>query len=362
MTAPVVADSRQRRAARSGFVTLRVPGRDLSARFETRALVVTLVLTAVTAVVFAWSLSVGDFPIPFGDVVRTLVGGGTTDSDFIIRTLRLPRGLTGLFVGAGFGLAGAIIQRIARNPLASPDIIGTNAGAAAAALFVIVVLNGTTAQVTGGALAGALGASLSVYLLAYKRGVTGYRFVLVGIGITFMLEAVVSYLLTRGRIEDVHEATAWLNGSLNGRGWDDVRPMGWALLVLGPAALLLARQLRMLELGDDMAKGLGLRVERARGALLLVAVVLAAVATASGGPIRFAALVAPQIARRLVGERSVALVPSAVCGALLVTASDLVGRRLFAPTELPVGVVTAVVGAPFLLWLLARANRIGSAG
>jgi iron complex transport system permease protein len=361
VTAPTIAPAAAR-PARAGYVTLRVPGRDVSARLQVRAVVVTIVLLALTAVTFAWSLAVGDFPVPLGDVVATLLGSGTTDSDFIIRTLRLPRGLTGLVVGAGFGLSGALLQRIARNPLASPDVIGVNSGAAAAALVVIIVWNGTSSQVTAFALGGAITAALAIYLLAYKRGVTGYRFVLVGIGMSFMLDAIVSYLLTRGRIEDVQEANAWLNGSLNGRGWDDVRPMAWTLLVLGSAALVLARHLRMLELGDDMARGLGVRVERTRAALLLVAVVLAAVATASAGPVRFVALVSPQIARRLVGERSAGLVPSAVCGALLLTASDLVGRRLFAPTELPVGVITAVLGAPFLLWLLARANRIGSAG
>jgi iron-siderophore transport system permease protein len=346
------APGRRAAAARTGFVALRIPGRDVSARIEPRSMVVTVVLLALTAGVFAWSLSVGDFPIPVGDVVRTLVGAGTSDSDFIIRTLRLPRGLTGLLVGAAFGLSGAILQRIARNPLASPDVIGVNSGAAAAAVLVIVAWNGTSSQVTAGALAGALIASLAVYLLAYKRGVTGYRLVLVGIGLSAMLDSLVSYLLTRGRIEDVRQASVWLTGSLDGRGWDDVRPIAWTLAVLGPLALMLARQLRLLELGD----------ETARAALLLVAVGLAAVATASGGPIRFVALVAPQIARRLTGERSLGLLPSAACGALLLTASDLVGRRIFAPTELPVGVVTAVVGAPFLLWLLARANRIGSGG
>jgi iron complex transport system permease protein len=353
---------RRAAASRTGFVALRVPGRDISARVEPRSMVVTVVLLALTAVVFAWSLSVGDFPIPVGDVVRTLLGAGTTDSDFIIRTLRLPRGLTGLLVGAAFGLSGAILQRIARNPLASPDIIGVNSGATAAAVLVIVAWNGTSSQVTAGALGGALIASLAVYLLAYKRGVTGYRLVLVGIGLSAVLESVVSYLLTKGKIEDVQQATVWLTGSLDGRGWDDVRPIAWTLAVLGPLALVLARQLRLLELGDDTARGLGVRVETARGALLLVAVGLAAVAVASGGPIRFVALVSPQIARRLIGERSLGLLPSAACGALLLTASDLVGRRVFAPTELPVGVITAVLGAPFLLWLLARANRIGSGG
>jgi iron complex transport system permease protein len=201
-----------------------------------------------------------------------------------------------------------------------------------------------------------------IYLIAYKRGVTGYRLVLVGIGITAVLSSITSYLLTRAEIFDAQRATVWLTGSLNGRGWEHVRPVSVALLVLVPVALALARHLRMLELGDDAAKGLGTRVEWSRGALVLVATALAALATASAGPIGFVALVAPQIARRLVGGRSLGLLPAAASGALLLVASDLVGRRVFAPTELPVGIITAILGAPYLLFLLARANRVGAGG
>jgi len=231
---------------------------------------------------------------------------------------------------------------------------GINAGAAAAAVFTIVVLDGTSPRVTVGALAGALAAALAIYGLAHRRGVTGQRLVLVlvGIGITAMLGSVTSHLLTRAEVFDAHRATVRLTGSLNARGWEHVRPLGLALGMLVTAALGLGRRLR----------GLVARVEGARGALLLTAVGLAATATAAAGPVGFVALVAPQIARRLVGGRSLALVPAAACGALLVVGADLAGRRLFAPTELTVGIFTAVLGAPYLLHLLARANRIGTGG
>jgi iron complex transport system permease protein len=354
------APSRER--SHDGLVVLRSRRLGASTRVHARSVVVTLVVAAVCFGVFCWSLAVGDFPIPIGDVLASLVGQGSTDGDFIIRRLRLPRGLTAILVGAAFGLSGAIFQRIARNPLASPDIIGINAGAAASAVFVIVVWKGTSLQVTFGALAGSTLTALAIYLLAYRRGVTGYRLVLVGIGITAMLGSVTSFLLTRAEIYDAQRAVVWLTGSLNGRGWDHVRPVGLVLLVLIPATIALARHLRMLELGDDTARGLGSPVESSRGALLLCGVALAAVSTASAGPIAFVALVAPQIARRLTGGRTLALLPSAACGALLLVASDLVARRLFAPTEMPVGVFTAILGAPYLLYLLARANRIGSGG
>jgi iron complex transport system permease protein len=333
-----------------------------STRVHARAVLVTVTLLVVAFAVFAWSLAVGDFPIPIGEVLVTLAGGGSDDSAFIVRTLRLPRGLTALLVGAAFGLSGAVFQRLARNPLASPDIIGINAGAAVAAVFVIVVLDGSSTQVTGAALVGAVVTALAVYLFAYKQGVTGYRLVLVGIGVTAVLTSVTSYLLTRAEIFDARRATVWLTGSLNGRGWEHVRPVAIALLVLVPVTLALARQLRMLELGDDAATALGARVEHARAALLLSATGLAAVATASAGPVGFVALVSPQIARRLVGGRSLGLLPATACGALLLAASDLVGRRIVAPTELPVGIITAILGAPYLLFLLARADRIGAGG
>lgn len=358
MTMPVSL----RRGGRSGSVVVRVQKRGWSTRVHARSVIVTLVLVAVALAMFAWSLALGDFPIPIGDVLATLAGGGSEDSGFIVGTLRLPRAAAAVLVGAGFGLSGAIFQRLARNPLASPDIIGVTAGAAASAVFMIVVVGANSMQITLGALAGATITSLGIYLLAYKRGVSGYRLVLVGIGITAVLTSITQYLLTRAEIFEARRAVVWLTGSLNGRGWEHVRPMALALAVLVPVALGLARHLRVLELGDETARGLGARVEGIRAALLLTGVALAAVGTAAAGPIGFVALVSPQIARRLVGERSLALMPAAACGAVVVVTADLVGRRVFAPTELPVGVITAVVGAPYLLYLLARANKIGSGG
>ncbi len=351
-----------RRTRRAGLVVIRAPKLGWSTRVHTQSVTVTLALCGAVFVVFAWSLAVGDFSIPIGEVLATLAGEGSKESAFIVRTLRLPRALTAVLVGAAFGLAGALFQRLARNPLASPDIIGVTAGAAAAAVFMIVVVGATGLHVTFGAVAGATVTSFGVYLLAYKRGVSGYRLVLVGIGTAAVLTSITQYLLTRAQIYEAQRAIVWLTGSLNGRGWDHVRPMAFALAVLAPITLGLAPQLRVLELGDDTARGLGARVEGIRATLLLAGVVLAAVGTAAAGPIGFVALIAPQIARRLVGERSLALVPAAACGALLVVTGDLVGRRVFAPTELPVGVITAIVGAPYLLYLLARANKVGSGG
>lgn len=339
----------------------RRPVRHGRATGRGRAVVVSVVLSGASLLCFCLSISVGDFPIPLGDVVAAVLGFGDPDSDFIIRTLRLPRALTAVLVGGAFGFSGAIFQSLARNPLASPDIIGITAGAAAAAVFAIVVLGAGSTVVSVGSLAGALLTAAAIYLLAYKRGVSSYRLVLVGIGVGAVLGSITSYLLTRAEIYAAQRAAVWLTGSLNGRGWEHVRPVGLAMVVLFPVVLVLARPLRALQLGDDTAKGLGVSVENSRAALIVVAVALAAVATASAGPVAFVAFVAAPIARRLV-RAPLTLVPAALTGALLVLASDLAARLAFAPTELPVGVVTGIVGAPYLLWLLARANKIGQAG
>lgn len=344
-----------------GFDEATAATRSARAVGRTRSIFVSLGLCIAIVIVFCVSVSVGDFPIPLSDVVPAILGFGDPDSDFIVRTLRLPRALTAVLVGAAFGLSGAVFQSLARNPLASPDIIGVTAGASAAAVFVIVFVGGSHVVVAMAAFIGALATAALVYLLAFKRGMSPYRLVLVGIGIGAVLSAITSYLLTRAEIYDAQRATVWLTGSLNGRGWEHVRPVAVSLAVLVPVLLWLARPLRIMQLGDDAARGLGVPVERTRMGLVVVGVALAAVATASAGPVAFVAFVAAPIARRLT-RSPLTIIPAALTGALLVVASDLVGRRIFAPTELPVGVITGLVGAPYLLWLLARSNRIGRGG
>ncbi|MGQ0842626.1 MAG: FecCD family ABC transporter permease [Sporichthyaceae bacterium] len=326
-----------------------------------RGLLVGAVLAAVGFVAFCISIGVGDYSIPLADVVRTLFGGGDRSQRFIVVDLRLPRALTAVLVGAAFGVSGAIFQSLARNPLASPDFIGIAFGASAAAVFTIVVLHRDGPLVSINAFFGALASAMVVYFLAYRDGLSPYRLVLVGIGVSYVLVSLVQYLLTRAELYEASRAYVWLAGSLNGRGWEHVRPVGVALVVLLPAAIVLTRTLRILQLGDDSARGLGVSVERSRLLLILVAVALVAVGTAAAGPVAFVALVAAPIARRLVNA-PLTIVPAALVGSVLVLIADLVGRRALAPTELPVGVVTGLIGAPYLLYLLARANRVGSGG
>ncbi|WP_007024024.1 FecCD family ABC transporter permease [Saccharomonospora iraqiensis] len=348
-------------AAGSG-VLLRTRGDAVVFRFDRRSTVLTVLTWSAAVTLATLSLTLGRFDVAATDVLRILGGGGSLVEYDVVVGNRLPRAVTGLGVGAAFALSGAILQRIASNPLVSPDVIGVNTGAAVGALVVLTVLGGTGAATVFGALTGALLTAVAIFAISVKRGLTGYRLVLVGIGTAAMLSSAVSYLLTQADYRRLLSAAAWLSGSLANRDGTHVTTIGLALASAVPVLMVLARKLRLLELGDDLATVLSGRAGRSRVALVVLAVLLAASATAAAGPIAFVALVAPQIARRLLPGRGALTGPSAAVGALLVVASDLVGRLLFAPTELPVGVVTGVLGAPVLLYLLARANRIGHTG
>lgn len=336
-------------------------GAGVSLRLDMRTAAVTVAASALATVLAVIAMGVGDFPISPREVIATLLGEGTARQEFIVIELRMPRVLLALLVGAAFALSGAIFQSLARNPLVAPDIIGVNAGAAAVAVG-IIILGLPTAALAPGAFAGALGAALLVYVLAHRRGLSTMRLVLVGIAVNALLTAVISFLLTRGEINDVQRATVWLIGSLYAADWADVRVLTVVVLVLGPAAVALGRRLEVLQLGDDLARGLGAPVQGTRMCLVVVGVGLAAVGVAVAGPIGFVAFIAPHIARRLARSTATGtLVAAMAVGALLLLASDVVAQRLFAPTALPVGVVTAMLGAPYFLYLLRRAGRSGAA-
>ncbi|MEM8707622.1 MAG: iron chelate uptake ABC transporter family permease subunit [Actinomycetota bacterium] len=329
-------------------------------RLDPRAIGVCTALAAATVVLGLVSISVGGFDIPLADVIGHLLGNPTEDTEFIVGTLRLPRVLTAIGVGFAFGMSGAIFQSLVRNPLGSPDLIGFNSGAALGAVIVIFSVEGSRAQVSAGAVAGGLIVAVLVYVLAWRRGVQAYRLVLVGIGAKFAVDALVDYWLTRAELRDVAEAAVWLTGSLNGRSWDDFRTVAFALVVLGPLAVLAQRRLDRLELGDDSASALGVRVSRAKFGLVLVGVGLASLGVAAAGPVVFIAFVAGPVARRLVSSPSACVVPAGFVGAFLMVLADLAARNLIPGTEVPVGIMTAAIGGPYLLWLLHRQARSGA--
>jgi iron complex transport system permease protein len=301
----------------------------------------------------------GDFPIAPVDVIRTLVGAGDRINDFIIFGLRLPRVLVGLMCGLALGMAGGIFQSLSGNPLGSPDIIGFTSGSATGALVMILVFGGDQLGIAVGAVGSGALTALLVYVLAFKRGAQGYRLILVGIAIGAALEAVNSYLLTRAQVTDAQQAAVWLIGSLNGRSWSQVWPLAVGLAVLVPAALWLGRGLDVLEMGDDAARALGVRVELTRGLLLVVGVGLTAGAIAAAGPIGFVALAAPHVARRLTGAPGAGLLGAGLMGAALLLVSDLAAQHLIPGVQLPVGVMTGAVGGIYLIGLLASQWRRG---
>ncbi|MDQ0580102.1 FecCD family ABC transporter permease [Streptomyces rishiriensis] len=337
---------------------LRTPG-GFSVRLEPRALIVVAALVVAALAASVVLIGTGDFPIPARDVVKTLLGEGDAGQEFIVNELRLPRVLVGLLVGASLGIGGALFQAVSRNPLGSPDVLGLGQGATAGALVMIVLYSGSAAQVTLGALVGGLVTGALIYVLAWKRGVHGYRLVLVGIGISAIATAVNGYLMTKADFVDAARAVVWMTGTLDGRDWKQVWPLLALVCVLVPLVLANARGLRMMEMGDDVSHALGVRVERVRLVLMVSAVLLTAAATAAAGPVSFVALTAPQLARRLTRSPGPNLVPSLCMGAALLVTADWASQRLFGDGQLPVGVVTAVLGGVYLLWLLVTERKAG---
>lgn len=337
---------------------VRAPG-GLSVRLDVRALTAVVLLLVAALAASVVLIGTGDFPISPGDVLKTLLGEGNAGQEFIVNELRLPRVLVGLLVGASLGLGGALFQALSRNPLGSPDILGLGQGATAGALLVIVLFSGDSGQVTVGALVGGLATGLAIYLLAWKRGVHGYRLVLVGIGMSAIMTAVNGYLLTKADLVEATRAVVWMTGSLSGRDWAQVWPLLALCAVLVPLVLANARGLRMMEMGDDVSYALGVRVERVRLLLMLAAVLLTAAATAAAGPVSFVALTAPQLARRLTRSPGPNLLPSLCMGAALLVTADWTSQRVFGADQMPVGVVTGVLGGVYLLWLLVTERKAG---
>ncbi|MCL3838466.1 FecCD family ABC transporter permease [Aeromicrobium duanguangcaii] len=323
-----------------------------------RARVAIGTLAVLLGALFIAALSLGDPVYPLGDVWKVLTGEFVPGASFIVGELRLPRAALAVVAGACFGLAGVTFQTMLRNPLASPDIIGITNGANAAALFAIVVLGLSGLAVSLGAVVAAVATAAVIYALAASGAAVGARLILVGIGIAAMLNSATAYLLVYANEWDLSRAMRWLNGSLNLADWGTVALVAVPFVVLTPLLLLLGRRLMLLRLGEDLAAGLGVPVETTRRLLVLVAVALAAFATAATGPILFVAFMAGPIATRLVGHRGSLMAPSALVGAALVLAADLIGQYAF-DARYPVGVITGALGAPFLIYLLIRTQRTG---
>lgn len=341
-------------SARSPWTVLVLTRPAVSVRFRRRT-AVSLILTVLAAAVCAVAgLMIGDYGLGPADVFTALVGAGEDPlAAYFVTEVRAPRIVTAAVVGAALGVAGSMFQTVTGNPLGSPDVIGFTTGAATGALVQIIVVGADTRAVALGALLGGLGTAVVVHWLTRSSGLTGQRLVLVGIGVGSTLAAVNTLLVVRASLTSAQTAAQWLAGSLNAVLWPRALLTAVAVVVLLAPALLLARPLTMLPMGDDVCRAAGVAVQRIRTGAVVVAVGLVSVATAATGPIAFVALAAPQLSRRLAGAAVPGLAGPAATGALLVLASDLLARRLFAPTELAVGVVTGAVGGVYLIALLA---------
>lgn len=343
-------DARARRRASSvrlPLIGVVVPRRQLIAN---AALAFAIVLLSVVA------LGTGDYPLSVPEVVRAMFA---TDGGFdttIVLEWRLPRVLVALVFGAGLALSGAIFQSLTRNPLGSPDIIGFATGSYTGALIVITLVGDSYFSTAGGAIVGGLVSAGVVYLLAYRRGIQGFRLIIVGIAVTAILHAFNTWLLLRAQVEVAMAASIWGAGSISLVTWQQAVPAFALLALLALVVVGLSGGMRQLELGDDAARAHGMRVEPTRLGLLVVGVALIAVVTASAGPIAFVALAAPQIATRITKSAGLPLVASALTGALLLLAADFVAQHVL-PAAVPVGMVTVVIGGLYLIGLLIGQAR-----
>lgn len=351
---------------RQTWITVRSRSIPLSFKVDRRAPLVALVLILFTFAVLVMSISYGVYNMSPLDVVQTLTGTLPADHPdlrnfmLVVHTFRLPRILVAFLVGAALATSGAMMQSITRNPLAEPGILGVTAGAGLAAVLIIVQFNHIPlTQVPWAAFAGAVMTTSLVYLLAWQRGSPApVRLILIGVAFAAVLGSVTTFILVFGEINDVQQAYVWLTGSVYGRNWDHVHTLSAWLVVLLPLAFLSARSLNALNLGDDIAKGVGMRVDVQRFGLLLISVGLASAAVSVAGTVGFVGLVAPHITRRLVGPGHEGMLPiTALFGGALLVVADLIGRWVISPSELPIGIVTALIGAPYFIYLLIRTRK-----
>lgn len=304
-----------------------------------------------------WGISRGALPVSGAQLWQVFNGEAPRNVALIVTEWRLPRVLMALLVGAALGVSGAIFQSLLRNPLGSPDILGFNTGAYSGVLVALVLFHQDMTGMTAAALLGGIVTAALVYLFAWRGGVETFRLIIVGISVRALLMALNSWLIISASLEAALSAGLWSAGSLNGITWAKTPPVIIMLLLALGVTLLLARRMRLMEMGDDTACALGVPVERSRLWLMLTGVVLTAASTALVGPISFVALLAPQIARRLCGGVKGALPLAALCGALLLIAADFAAQHLFLPWQLPVGVITVSLGGLYLIALLVREAR-----
>lgn len=345
-------------SSRSRYLTLR--SSFYSILIHRKSLIISLLLLAATVVVMIVCTGIGSQYIAPGEVVRSVFGYGSDANELIIRSLRLPRIVTAVLIGASLAVAGAILQGVVRNPLTSPDNIGITGGAVlgAVSFFFFFSERLSIHWLPLFAITGALAATLLIYALAWKKGASPLRLVLIGITLTAAMNSLSYMMMIMGPVVLANQSLTFMTGSIYGVSWAKaVQPLFPWVLVLMPVLFMMARHMNVQELGEDVASSVGSMVQRQRFLLILLSVALGGAAVAFGGAITFIGLMAPHMARRLVGPSFGALLPvSALLGAILLLLADLAGRTIAPPLDIPAGVFTASVGAPLFIYLLYR-NR-----
>jgi iron complex transport system permease protein len=340
-------------------------GNTISFLIDKKALITSFLLLLGVLVTFIISTGSGEMYISPLKVVKTLFGNGSEMEQIVIYSFRLPRIVTAFLVGMSLAVAGAILQGMIRNPLASPDILGLTAGASLlVVLFFAIFSDKNNSLIISihwlplGAFIGATIAAILVYILAWKNGIVPMRLVLIGIGITALMQAGTTLFMILGPIYRASQANIWITGTVYGATWKNIAILAPWTIILLLISFVSARKLNIQELGDEIALGAGVLLQRQRVFLLLLSTALTGGAVAFAGGIGFVGLMAPHMARRLVGSSFGALLPvSALLGAILVMAADLFGRTLFAPLEIPAGVFTAAIGAPYFIYLLYKSRN-----
>ncbi|MNH92530.1 putative siderophore transport system permease protein YfhA [compost metagenome] len=336
-------------------IPLRLGHGRFSLLLHKKTIVAVFILLLASAALVIISIGSGSMFIRPIDVIRSLMGAGAEDHTLVIQKLRLPRIIVALLVGGSLASSGAILQGMIRNPLASPDILGITGGASVTAIIFLHYFLGTVSMrlLPAAAMIGAVLVAALLYALSWKKGVTPFRLVLVGVGISSLMSAMTTMMLIFNPKNEASQAYFWLTGSVYGANWENVLTvLPWTVICI-PLAWIWARHINIGQLGDDVAAGAGSLVQRNRLILLLISVALAASAVSVAGGIGFVGLIAPHMARKLVGSSLGSLLPvSALLGGIIVVLADLAGRTFFLPLDVPVGVFTSAVGAPFFIYLL----------
>lgn len=321
------------------------------------------VLILLLGIMVLISLNMGVVQIAPLDVLKTLIGSGTERQELVLLDFRLPSMLLALFVGAGLGVSGAILQGITQNDLADPGILGINTGAGFAVILYIFFFQQSMAMVSGigiyvlpvFAIVGAFAAALLVYALAWKKGVNPIRLILVGIGVNAGFSAALIIFQVKMNPQDFNQALVWLAGDLWMGSWNLVFAVVPVVVCLIGWTIYKSKTLNIMNLGDMMSMGLGVQVEKERRAFLLIAVGLAGLCVAAGGGIAFLGLVAPHVARRIIGPKHERMVPvAALIGAMFLVMADTIGKNIIAPAEIPVGIVVSIISTPYFVYLLMK--------